>query len=408
MSKPGSCICDLVYGVEGATCEASIKYLCEHLSLSQAKPFFVSDGQPVEGASAISGAIRLMKSALYPVIVGIDLLGVRSQQQAIELCKLVSGVIDTSKEQSGRAGLMSLIRNGGVTATLGEVVDRSEAVLIINCKVSESYPRLNSLLSSKQLYWLGASTPPEGIENWIAVGEADLENALIGLEAILTGIPINEKIESIQFESSRTSLSFKELLSAWIEELVLYPHLCVVEDSANTVSEFGLHSDVLSSLVRKLNSHCRAVALDVSSRANDRGAHSVSTWSLGFPFAVDFAQGIPRNFGMEFSYANIKRRRECDLVIEFRHSLDSQDRFEKSDLDVPSITFTSDSSFDPSVHQGSITFGGLSFSSDTFLRFDDVSFEVDTEFETLSLEDQLRRICQSFSSENASAEESME
>ena len=371
---PSTCVCDSIYGVKHSVCEPATQYLCDSIAATIAEPAFSFNGRSIDQSQAVQQAASLLREAKYPLFTGINWLGIQSQQSVIDLCRYVNGVVDTFPTNSGRSSsTLSIAREGKIEATMGEVIDRSKAILVIDCAPDQSHPRFFKSLScsNRDWFWIGANRNSHSdFTNWLAVDQSDLDNVLVGLHAILQNTPIHNRLNGISFKSSSANKSLAEIFQQWGENILQQDHACIIHDSSSIEPEFDLHCDLITSIARCMNSRCRAVALDVACHGNDLGAQSVLTWSSGFPNAADFTQMFPRSFAMEFSADNVCKRKECDVVFSFRNDL------EECGLDFDGeskIVFSNGHSHES---ESGLNFRGMGFVEDTFMRFDNVAFKI--------------------------------
>ena len=392
MSKP--CVCDSVYGAKGSNCEPATKFICDAIPQLSLPTTFYRLGQPIDLSEAIEEAAVLLSKSRYPLFTGIERLGIKAQQSVVDLCRKVNGVIDLcSSNQNRSSSSFSLAREGQIEATMGEVINRSQALLVFNCNPGDQQSRFVQQLreSSRAWFWIGQDQPPDHCANWLRVGPSDLDNLLLGFQGIIQNAKISCRFDAIEFESSSVGQPLSVIFENWLEQWSALNHLTVIHDSRAPDPEFDFHGDCLTAVVRGLNRHCHAVSIDVASRFNYVGAKNVLAWSTGFPHATDFSKGFPTSYGLEFSTANVVGRQEADLIVDFAESQEAS--IEGS---VPRIFLT------PGDFQSSATklmFCGLNFLDDTFMRFDGSSFELALENGSkLSVAEAVKRIASNLQS----------
>lgn len=265
---------------------------------------------------ALSEAKRLLAKSKSPLISGLDGLCTASQSAAWRLADRTRATIDISLSNAGRGGMNALQRVGRVTATMGEVAQRSDFVLLWFVDPQQTHPRL----------WERVVRPKHDLQRFVVVVDEtetfsakqanlfirlDRENgslALSVLRALLTGARLNQQAvaEQTGCEISRWQSLLDRIVSSSYGALF---------SNAASDSEFDSESELLAKLIRVLNDSTRFVNLSLRNDYNAQSAENVLAWSSGFATGVNLNRGFPRSCFDEHSAHSILNEGACDLIL---------------------------------------------------------------------------------------------
>jgi formylmethanofuran dehydrogenase subunit B len=213
--------------------------------------------------------------------------------------------------------MFSLQKHGKVSATLGEISSRSDLVVFWFCDPVTTHPRHLERYSRpaagparKIIVVDEAQTATAAVaDQFIRLSKSNAAAMLMALRASMAGIVLNaSQVEPTTGHAQERIDGLADQLKSARYGAFVYGH--TTQDSA-----FDLASDQLAQLTRELNQHTRFVSLGLRSDANARSAENVIAWSSGYPFAVNYAQSIPRFNRLEHSAAVLLERGECDLIV---------------------------------------------------------------------------------------------
>ncbi len=319
---PGcTCLCDDIEVVDSDglkivnACASGKQWFSDGLHYANQPAQHRVDGQVVSLEMAIGAAKDILDKAMAPLVCGLDALNVDAQQEAWKLAKSIHGTIDTSLNNHGRAGLYSLQKHGKVTATIGEIANRSNLIVFWFCDPMATHPRLMERLKcdGKRVIVVDeAETATAKLaDTFIELSPSEALSALMMLNAV-----VREK--SFNLDASASTVG-RDTLGSFAESLAnelansTYGAICYGHTTDD--SQFDAANDQLALLVRALNLKTRFVSLSIRSDGNAQGAENVIAWSSGYPTAVNYARSMPRFNGNEFSAEQILRRGECDVVL---------------------------------------------------------------------------------------------
>ncbi|MEM7783463.1 MAG: hypothetical protein AAF623_08945 [Planctomycetota bacterium] len=271
------------------------------------------DGKEVDHASAVSATTKLLQAAKSPLITGLDAMTTQAQQWAWKLAEGLGCFLDTSITNKGRGHQFTLAKVGKVTATLGEVVNRSDLLIfwypdfdlrtLLNRLHRISVDRKFVVITDQQRDCEVANqiirVPIDQAVTFATVLRLILENISCDLNSVVsqTGVPAETFQELASFIQSSNYGTM------------------VQSTPAGTDAAFDVLDDTLARMVRKLNDTTRFVSFKIRQDQNGLSAENVLAWGSGFQAGICFARGFPESFGLEYSTERLLANRECDAVL---------------------------------------------------------------------------------------------
>lgn len=282
-------------------------------------------GQEATLAEGIAEAARLLYEARYPLIYGFGETTCEAQQRAVAIADWVGGTIDTATSFGHAPSIMAFQNVGKVTASLGEIRNRSDLVIFWGADPAANQPRL---LTKYTLDHPGMFVPQ---------GRAGRYCVVIDIRPSKTSAAADEFIQirpGSDFEalSALRMLAKGQMPDAAALELAtgvplttwqaLFARMRISQYGAllfgmGLMRTGGLHNncELLLRLVRDMNDHTRFVCRSVRQRGNVTGADKVVTWQTGYPFCVNLSRGYPRYNAHEYTTAATLAREECDVAM---------------------------------------------------------------------------------------------
>ncbi len=328
-------------------------------------------------AAAISQKLHIADA---PLIVGLNHLTTEAQQSAWKIADLVGASIDVTLSKSNRASIYALQRQGKVTASLGEITNRSDLVVFWFCDPMKTHPRLIQRLTQtrsatkKQIIVVGdaGSETAQVADRVFSVSSQSAHGFIESLRLMISRhgtrgtAPIQRSEQAQQLAALLTSSRY----GSWI-----YGHTA-------HVAELDHVTRASQALVRELNDHTRFVSLGLRADQNASSGENVLAAFSGFPAAVNLAMGFPRYNGPQFAAETLLENGDVDFVLLFAGwgtsvELQSLTPAAKSFLtNVPKAVVTSDSNFNlPAEFRLEIEVPGVGEAGE-FCRVDDVSMGV--------------------------------
>lgn len=258
---------------------------------------------------------RRLDRAKNPLISGLGNLSTEAQRHVMRLARDTRATVDSSAINQGRGNLFAFQKRGRVTATAGEIRSRSNLVLFWFCdpgQVIKAFGKgilLPEKIRACKTIYVGERSAllAESIADEVL--ELDPEKSVAAiwyLRARIKGLEL-EKIEGLPHKKlGNLALGLRQSTYG-----------AMIWGNENSAPEFDVQADGIHSLVRELNQHTRFVGLPFRDDFNTLGAENVSTWTSGFPFAVNFNRSQPRQYWLEYSDELVSERQEWDLLISF-------------------------------------------------------------------------------------------
>jgi formylmethanofuran dehydrogenase subunit B len=244
-------------------------------------PVATIEGRAVSVEEAADAAAALLREARAPLVYGIGRTSCEAQRRAVALAEAAGAIIDPAGASGAGLAFQAL---GSSTATFGEIRDRAQLVIAWRADPAVTHPRLieRLRLASRPLVVVDAQRTATA-EEAVAFVELDAAldfEALWALRALATGAP---------FDRARASDLPLDALDDLVERLRAEAHVAVLHGALDELTALALFS-----LVRDLSRDRHAVTLGLRDDGNARGAEDVLAWQTGFPGAVSFARGHPR------------------------------------------------------------------------------------------------------------------
>lgn len=263
--------------------------------------------------SALDRAADLLAQARLPVFGGL-FTDVNGAAAALALAQKLGGVIDHAASSGTSKAARVMRETGSTPASLGEVRNRADTVVLIGDGPRERDSKLlEKLFPAKSLPRPGDNKrelivirakkgkTPKGVRTM----ELDGKHALPDLVALL-GAAARE----LPFEIRDAALA-KKVLSAG-KRLRESAFVVFVYDPAE-LEEPVLHT-VLET-VRHLVKSTRAATLSMSAPGNGDGVNLCSIWTCGLPMRTSFAGGAPENNMWAFEAERLLKSGEADALV---------------------------------------------------------------------------------------------
>jgi len=249
------------------------------------------DGREADVEDALHRAAELLRGARRPLVRGFDNATVEDARAAVAVADHLGTMIgygDIGYRDGEWPGAPAIPLRGASTATLGEIRDRSQVVVIWREDPETTHPRLLERLR-----------PRAGLQRTLVVvdevdtpttehaglrlrwpRERDLE-ALTALHTLQRGLTA---------PASELAAPLGELLDL----LQAAPHVAFVYGAGLTAGHGGQRRALaLHELVRAVNHERHAVTLQLAGAPGLRSVEDVLAWQSGYGGMVDFAGGHP-------------------------------------------------------------------------------------------------------------------
>ena len=265
-----------------------------------AAPLARVDGREAELDSALDQAAAILAEARVPLVYGLGQTTCEAQRAAVALSEALGAVIDPAGPLLDGASGLAFQARGASTATLGDVRDRADVVVVWRADPVATHPRLLERLrlpgAGRELVVVDErrTASAAAADTFLELpADRDVE-ALWALRALVGDVPV----------------AAEPPLEALAARLRGCRSAAILHHVRGQVEALGLNA-----LVRDLCGVTHAVAVTLRHEANAAGAEDVLAWQTGYPSAVSFAGGHPRSSPGELSAAALLARGEADAAL---------------------------------------------------------------------------------------------
>jgi formylmethanofuran dehydrogenase subunit B len=268
--------------------------------LGAVPPLARVDGREAELEEALDVAAAILAEARAPLVYGLGQATCEAQRSAVALAEALGATIDPAGPQLDGASGLAFPARGASTATLGEVRDRADVVLIWRADPATTHPRLFERLRL-----------PDPTRPLIVVDEERTETAAAA-DTFLE-LPASRDVEALwtlRALIGDAPVASEPALDDLGARLRGFRYVAILHHVQGHLEALGLHA-----LVRDLCQVTHAVAVTLRHEANAAGAEDVLAWQTGYPSAVSFADGHPRSNPGELSASAVIERGEADAAL---------------------------------------------------------------------------------------------
>lgn len=304
---------DVKFDVSGTTIASDVDCEIAQAFIKNSNDYLSTTAKASGEAATVANAIsQRLQSADAPLIVGLNHLTTEAQQLAWRIADVANATIDTTLAKANRSSIYSLQRLGKVTASLGEIANRSDLIVFWFCDPMKTHPRLIERLSKtkasakKRIVVVGdsSSATAKVADDVCAVSEADAADFIRDVR-----LSIRKKEDSPD-STSKEAKQLAQLLTTSNYGSWIYGH-------TNIVAEQDDVAIASQRLVRELNDHTRFVSLALRNDQNGASGENVLASFSGFPAAVDLSMSIPQYNGPEYAAETVLENGNCDFVLLF-------------------------------------------------------------------------------------------
>lgn len=260
-------------------------------------------GQAVTLQQAAAKAAELLQPGNLPVFGGCatDVNGMRALLSLADRC---GAVVDSMNFTGARRNLLVLQDSGWINATLAEVKNRCDLLLVVGTDVEAQFPRFferymwnpESMFvtdtSKREVIYLGktpsgnASTSPDGRKAQVfACADTDLPQVVAALRALANGKPV--QAHTVGGIAVADLQGIADKLKSAVYGIVTWAA------GALAYSQAELTVQTLCEMVKELNKATRWSGLPLLGREGDQTANQVCGWTTGYPARMRFSAGFP-------------------------------------------------------------------------------------------------------------------
>jgi formylmethanofuran dehydrogenase subunit B len=299
-------VCDDIVAVRGEggrverlerTCPLGDAWFAERVAV--AAPPARIDGREAELEAALDAAAELLAAARAPLVYGLGRATCEDQRAAVALAEALGATIDPAGPVLDGAAGGAFPARGASTATLGEVRDRSELVVVWRADPATSHPRLFERLRLP------------GPDRALVVVD-DTRTATAEQATLFVELPAGGDVDALWRlrALAREETTDDSPLGALAARLRGCRHGAILHHVREPLAALAI-----GALVRDLTRVAHLVAVTLRHEPNAAGAEDVLAWQTGYPSAVSFAAGHPRSNPGELSAAAVLERGDADAAL---------------------------------------------------------------------------------------------
>jgi formylmethanofuran dehydrogenase subunit B len=255
-------------------CALGAAWLADRATPTDRAPEATVAGVPADGETAFARATQLLRDARRPLVHGFAAATIEDARAAVTLADRLGAIVATGPPASPWPGAPAFPLRGSSTATLGEIRDRSQLVIVWHEDPETTHPRLLQRLGFGEP---GSPTRVDGPRTLVVVDDRDTATAR---RAGLT----------VDWPPDRDVEALAELFQRFDDAR----HATVIYGAALASGAGGQRRELaLHELVRRLTHGRHVVTLSLAGAAGIRGADDVLAWQTGYSGTVDLASGHP-------------------------------------------------------------------------------------------------------------------
>lgn len=239
---------------------------------------------------------------------------------AWKLADKTRSIIDSSFDDLNRAAMQTLQRYGKVSATYGEIANRSDVIVCWDCDLQRQ-PCLLKMLTAKKVpgrkfVFVGDGNSPmaEQADHVFAVDSNQDRTAMVRLICRLRAKTANKELTGDRCGDCDLPLAKVQEL---FDLLAAANYVSLFYDCYETDWEFDFETESLLRLVTEFNSIAPMVGVKVRHDQNGLGAETILTLASGFPNAISLQRGYAESTGAIYTVTEALRRAACDTILLF-------------------------------------------------------------------------------------------
>jgi formylmethanofuran dehydrogenase subunit B len=255
-------------------CALGDAWLADRTASAGDAPDATIAGAPADRGTAIAHAAALLRDARRPLVHGFAAATIEDARAAVTLADRLGAIVAAGPLAAPWPGAPAFPLRGSSTATLGEIRDRSQLVIVWHEDPETTHPRLLQRLGFGAD---GSPTRVDGPRTLVVV--ADRETATSRRADLAVDWPPDRDVET---------------LAELFERFEDVRHATIIYGATLAAGVGGQRRELaLHELVRRLSHGRHVVTLSLPGTTGIRSAGDVLAWQTGYAGTVDLASGHP-------------------------------------------------------------------------------------------------------------------
>jgi formylmethanofuran dehydrogenase subunit B len=256
-------------------CALGAAWLADRSAPAGEAPAATVAGGPTDRETALARAAQLLRGARRPLVHGFAAATIEDARAAVALADRLGAIVATAAPTQPWPGAPAFPLRGSSTATLGEIRDRSQLVIVWHEDPETTHPRLLQRLG----FGAGGSSPRVAGPRTLVVVD-DRDTATARRADLALDWPEDRDVEA---------------LAELFDRFDGVRHATIVYGGALATGAGGQRRELaLHELVRRLSHGRHVVTLSLAGTAGIRSADDVLAWQTGYSGTVDLASGHPQ------------------------------------------------------------------------------------------------------------------
>lgn len=269
------------------------------------------DGRDVPFEAAADAAARLLAEAERPLVYLAPELSCEAQREGIGIADALRATLDSVTSTTVMGSILAQQERGRAGATLGEIRNRADVVVLWGVDPALRYPRYPTRYAPEPAgvhvpngrrsrtvvaVDVGEARGPADADIRVAISPVDEVATITMLRAVVANGGGGVVPGSATHEESYRGLTPKPV-GDLAPTLLAGKYVVIVADAEpeemSARSDPG-RTDALIALTQALNGPTRCALSSLRAGGNRSGADAVATWQTGYPTAISFARGCPQ------------------------------------------------------------------------------------------------------------------
>ncbi len=281
------------------------------------------NGEECDYDEAISKAAYILKNSKNPLIYGLSSTTAEAQKTAVKLAELSGANIDSTSSVCHGPGTMAKQLVGMVTATLGEIKNRSDLMVFWGANPVEAHPNHSKryTMLSEGLFKKNRSDREVIVFDVRKTPTAKMADQFFEVEPgkdfeLLMALRMLVNAKEPKLNNNQIAGINIEDLKEIAEKLKSAKYGSIFYGMGLTMTGAKyMNTWAAMSLIRDLNDFGRFVMMPMRGHGNVAGSEITMAWQTGYPFAVNFSRAYPRYNPGEYTAVDLLAKREVDAAF---------------------------------------------------------------------------------------------